>query len=189
MNAAAEITADHAWTGTCYIDVMRPDPGHIHLEDIAVGLARESRYGARATCLFWSVAQHSLLCLHLAREDGVTNRQDLQQVLMHDAPEYIIRDMIRPVKRNLPDYAKLEARWWATVAKRFGFPAEMCPEVRHYDNLALAVEKRWLIRGTCGAWPGVPDNQGRRVPGYMLTEGLSFMAGEFSRQAEGLGLR
>ncbi|MFU1607335.1 hypothetical protein ACM25O_13200 [Sulfitobacter pontiacus] len=107
-NTALAAQSNRAWTGSRMIDVLNPDPEDILLHDIAVGLSRENRYGGAATCIPWSVAQHSLLCDHYAESDGITSAETRLTLLLHDAPEYMIRDMISPVKRQLPEYRGLE---------------------------------------------------------------------------------
>lgn len=165
---ALALSPNHAWTGSRYVDVTRPRPEDISISEIATGLSRESRYGGAATGIFWSVAQHTLLCYYLAVEDGVDERDTLGLILFHDAPEYMLRDLIRPVKANCPSYQALEAAWWDAVSAAFGLPKSLTPEVKHYDNLALAVEKEALVSRNAGEWPGLPDSAGRSIPGWLL---------------------
>lgn len=183
-----EITPHHAWTGTCYVDVRNPRVEDIHLTDIAVGLSREARYGGRATYIFWSVAQHSLLCHDFAVKDGVRDRHTLAAILMHDAPEYLLRDIIRPVKMNLPDYQALERRWHEVIHDRFEIESDADEIVSHYDNLAMAVEKSFLISRRAGAWPGTPDTGGRRISEYLAMASMAEIARAFHAKANDLGL-
>ncbi len=171
--APSGLTPNHAWSGSRYIDVTNPQPGDIIPGEIATGLSREPRYGGACTRVFWSVAQHSLLCEALALEDGVSDETVLLAILLHDAPEYMLRDLLRPVKRNCPSYRVLEAAWWNAVAERFGLPREMPPEVKHYDDLALALEKAELIDPGSGAWHGVPKPAGRSIGGDILRLSMS----------------
>ena len=158
-----------AWTGSRLIDVLNPDPMDIILSEVCTGLARETRYGASATRVPWSVGQHLLLCDHYAEEDGprcelgVTGRLGL---LLHDAPEYMIRDMIAPVKRQLPDYRALETVWWRATAARFNLPVVLPRAVKFYDMLAAASEKEALIDPASGVWPGLPEP--RPIPAAIL---------------------
>lgn len=168
MNQVADITANHAWTGSRYIDVLNPRPEDMDPFEIATGLSREARYGAAATSIFWSVAQHSLLCDHLAQAKGIADRRLLRTILMHDAPEYMLRDMIRPVKRNVPSYHVLEHVWWKAIAVRFDLLTEMPGRVKHLDDLACAVEKNDLISPGCGAWPGILVDPGHIIPRNLL---------------------
>lgn len=171
MIGAANISANHAWTGSRYVNVMKPTPEDMDPFEIATGLSREARYGAACTSEFWSVAQHSLLALHLAQEDGVTDRRDLRTLLLHDAPEYMLRDLIRPVKRNCPSYHVLEMTWWLSISARFDLPETMPSMVKRYDNLTLAVEKAALVSPDAGVWFGIPASEDREIPASIL--GLS----------------
>lgn len=175
-----EIGPNHAWSGSRYIDVLDPRPEDIVPEEIATGLSREPRYGGACTRIFWSVAQHSILCEFLARKGGVTSTRTLRTILLHDAPEYMLRDLIRPVKRNCPEYVGIEARWWAAVAARFDLPGRLPPVVKEHDDLALAVEKRFLISERAGAWPGVPEPPERHViPDWLARLGCDEIRAHF----------
>lgn len=164
MQTITAVTADHAWSGSRYINVLDPQPADIDVFEVATGLSREARYGGNATSVFWSVGQHSLLCERLAREDGYDDPRLLRTILLHDAPEYMLRDIIRPVKRNLPGYLSLEERWWRAIAARFDLPVQMPYEVKFYDDLSCAVEKKGLLARASGAWPGLPDARHRHIP-------------------------
>ena len=175
-NTGLAAMKDYAWTGSRMINVLNPDPDDMILSEIAVGLSRETRYGGAATSIPWSVAQHSLLCDEYAEEDGVTSPEIRLALLLHDAPEYMLRDMISPVKEHLPDYRGLESVWWTALARKFDLPVKMPGIVKHYDMLAAASEKKTLISPEAGEWPGLPD--ARLIPAHLLT--LS------PREAEGL---
>lgn len=162
-----ELTASHAWTGSGYIDIADPSPAEIHLSDIATGLSREPRYGGSATRVKWTVGQHSLMCLAFAREDGVTDRVTLASILLHDAPEYMLRDMIAPAKTVLPDYNRLEKLWWSVMAEKWGLPKTFSPLVKHYDRIAASSEKKSLISPRCGPWGGVWPEP-RPIPRWIL---------------------
>lgn len=156
-----------AWTGSRMIDVRDPDPADIIMSEIATGLSRETRYGGAATIIPWSVGQHSLLMLGFAREDGMTSRELLLTILLHDSPEYMLRDLIRPVKAQCKDYQRLEKRWWIVIALKYDLPFDMPGIVKHYDNLAAASEKAALISPEAGEWPGLPAP--REIPTSLLT--------------------
>lgn len=184
MTASAQFAVgpNHAWTGSRYVDVTAPRPEDISAQEIAVGLARETRYGAACTDQPWSVAQHSLLTVHQARKDGVTEKKALRVLLLHDAPEYMLRDLLRPVKLNCPDYQALENRWWAAIAARFDLPIQMPDIVKHYDNIALGLEKLCLISPRAGDWPGIPGREelkGREIPDRLLDAAPKWVAQEF----------
>jgi 5'-deoxynucleotidase YfbR-like HD superfamily hydrolase len=108
------------------LDLLDPSPLDIEIEDIAHGLARVARWnGQTIGAHAFSVAQHSLLveeiCRKLAPEWDKKRRL---LALLHDAPEYVIGDMISPFKAALGlDYKAFEAKLEAAIHLRFGLPA------------------------------------------------------------------
>ncbi len=109
------------------LDLMDPSPMDVEVEDIAHGLARVARWnGQTKGAHAFSVAQHSViveaLCTHL--EPRLDPRSCLV-ALLHDAPEYVIGDMISPFKAVLGDsYKDIELRLEHAIHARFGLPAE-----------------------------------------------------------------
>jgi hypothetical protein len=121
---------------------LAPRADDVDLYDIAHALAHICRFGGHVL-EFHSVAQHSLLVAEALRLLG---RPDLQLVgLLHDATEAYVGDLIRPLKRALPSYQSIEARVWGAIALRFDLPLALPPEVKHADELALAIERRDLM--------------------------------------------
>jgi len=115
------------------LDLLDPSPLDVEIEDIAHGLARVARWnGQTVGAHAFSVAQHSLLvediCRKLAPEWG---RQQRLMALLHDAPEYVIGDMISPFKTALGlDYKAFEAKLEAAIHLRFGLPAHPSAAVK-----------------------------------------------------------
>lgn len=110
------------------LDLLDPTPVDIELEDIAHGLAFVARWNGQ-TLGDWpySVAEHSLLVESLVGrlEPALAPRWRLA-ALLHDAPEYVIGDMISPVKAAVgPGYGALDERLTAAVHIRFGLPAKL----------------------------------------------------------------
>jgi hypothetical protein len=191
MKAQAVIdpSPDHAWTGSRYVDVLNPTTDDVNLYEIATGLSREQRYGGASTCVFWSVAQHTLLGDDLICAEGHADAFNLRRdFLLHDAPEYLLRDMIRPVKRNLPDYGRLEEVWTDVIRRRFGLPNEPHPLVKGYDDLACSVEKRWLISPRAGRWPGLPPHADHRIRHWLFHGTPEAVRDEFLTRADFLGI-
>ncbi len=114
------------------LDLLDPSPLDVEIEDIAHGLARVARWNGqtRGPHIF-SVAQHSLLVEALARiRVPRLDRSRRLAVLLHDAPEYVIGDMISPFKAVIGDaYKAVERRLLAAIHRRFGLPAERPPEL------------------------------------------------------------
>ncbi len=107
------------------LDLLDPSPLDIEIEDIAHGLARVARWnGQTQGDAIFSVAQHSLLVERMARRaHGDLDRRWRLCALLHDAPEYVIGDMISPFKAVIGgDYKTVEARLLAAISRRFSLP-------------------------------------------------------------------
>ena len=110
------------------LDLLDPTPVDIEIEDVAHGLAFVARWNGQTRGDFpYSVAEHSLLVEEifgrLVPEAPVKWRL---AALMHDAPEYVIGDMISPVKAAVgPGYGHLDDRLSAAIHLRFGLPATL----------------------------------------------------------------
>ena len=107
------------------LDLLDPDPADIELDDIALGLARVARWnGQTIGAHAFSVAQHSLLVEAIAAElDTSLSADGRLAALLHDAPEYVIGDMITPLKGVIgAAYGDVEARLLGAVHRRFGLP-------------------------------------------------------------------
>jgi uncharacterized protein len=109
------------------LDLLDPSPLDVEIEDIAHGLARVARWnGQTEGAHIFSVAQHSLLVEAIARQRAQLDRETRLGILLHDAPEYVIGDMISPFKAVIGDaYKAVEARLLAAIHLRFGLPAEL----------------------------------------------------------------
>ena len=109
------------------LDLLDPAPVDIEVEDIALGLSRVARWNGQTTGE-WpvTVAQHCVLVERLATlfKPGLDRRWRLA-ALLHDAPEYVIGDMISPFKAALGlDYKDFEHRLMRAIHIRFGLPPE-----------------------------------------------------------------
>ncbi|WP_114966120.1 YfbR-like 5'-deoxynucleotidase [Alkalilacustris brevis] len=115
------------------LDLLDPTPMDIEIEDIAHGLAFVARWNGQTTGEWpYSVAEHSLLveALFRAIAPGQHPRWQLA-ALLHDAPEYVIGDMISPVKSAVGEsYGALEARLAAAIHIRFGLPAVLPARIK-----------------------------------------------------------
>jgi uncharacterized protein len=108
------------------LDLLDPSPLDIEIEDIAHGLARVARWnGQTKGPHVFSVAQHSLLVDTIAEAlQPALSPQARLAVMLHDAPEYVIGDIISPFKAVLGDsYKGIERRLLAAIHLRFGLPA------------------------------------------------------------------
>ncbi len=157
------------------LDLLDPTPVDIEIEDIAHGLAFVARWNGQ-TMGDWpySVAEHSLLVEEIFTR--ATPRPDPRwqlAALLHDAPEYVIGDMISPVKAAVgPSYGELDDRLSAAIHIRFGLPA----------RLPAAIKKRIKSADKLSAWleatqiAGFTEAEANRFFGRIdpaLLEGLS----------------
>jgi 5'-deoxynucleotidase YfbR-like HD superfamily hydrolase len=159
------------------LDIIDPSPLDVEIEDIAHGLAFVARWNGQTTGDWpYSVAEHSLLVEEIFSRCplGVSARWRLA-ALLHDAPEYVIGDMISPVKGALgPSYATLDARLAAAIRLRFGLPAALPPDVRRAIKRADRVS----------AWA-----EATRLAGFSLAEADRQFGRPPERLVAGLELR
>jgi uncharacterized protein len=114
------------------LDLLDPSPFDVEIEDIAHGLARVARwngqtYGDHA----FSVAQHCMLVEDILAQfkPGIAQRWRLA-ALLHDAPEYVVGDLISPFKAAVGlDYKALENKLLSAIHVRFGLPAVVPEEI------------------------------------------------------------
>jgi hypothetical protein len=115
------------------LDLLDPSPFDVEIEDIAHGLARVARWnGQTHGDHAFSVAEHSVVVLDILDHlyPGMDEKWRLA-TLLHDAPEYVIGDMISPFKAALGvDYRAFEDRLEAAVHLRFGLPPKLPQETK-----------------------------------------------------------
>lgn len=115
------------------LDLLDPTPLDIEVEDIAHGLAFVARWNGQTLGDYaYSVAEHSLLVEKIyALQNPKAPAKWRLAALLHDAPEYVIGDMISPVKAAVgPSYSELDAKLTAAIHIRFGLPAALPKTVK-----------------------------------------------------------
>ncbi|MEM6409107.1 MAG: HD family hydrolase [Pseudomonadota bacterium] len=128
------------------LDLLDPTPMDIEIEDIAHGLAFVARWNGQTLGDFpYSVAEHSVLVERLFSSLNPTAPVKWQlAALLHDAPEYVIGDMISPVKAAVgPGYAELDDRLTSAIHLRFGLPASIPVSVKKQIKRADKISA-WL---------------------------------------------
>jgi len=142
-------TAGRAWQrmqSGRRLDLLDPSPLDIEIEDIAHGLARVARWnGQTSGAHIFSVAQHTLLVDAIARRRTSPDNRARLAILLHDAPEYVIGDMITPFKAVIGDaYKAVEGRLLAAIHLRFGLPpvlpAELTRLIKAADRASAYLE-------------------------------------------------
>jgi len=121
------------------LDLLDPSPLDVEVTDIAHGLARVARWnGQTEGAHIFSVAQHTLLVDAVARARWPNlDRRARLAILLHDAPEYVIGDMISPFKAVIGgSYKIVEARLLGAIHQRFGLPAKHTDEIENMIKTA-----------------------------------------------------
>lgn len=150
MSSSAANKGPRAWQRMLSgrrLDLLDPSPLDIEIEDIAHGLARVARWnGQTHGDHTFSVAEHSLLVEAAASGiDPSLSREFKLAALLHDAPEYVIGDLISPFKSALSlDYRDFEAKLLAAIHRRFSVPVDL-PEstskiIKRADKIAAYYE-------------------------------------------------
>ncbi|WP_449044401.1 HD domain-containing protein [Paracoccus versutus] len=128
------------------LDLLDPTPMDVEIGDIAHGLAFVARWNGQTRGDWaYSVAEHSLLVeeIHVRSNPDCEPRWRLA-ALLHDAPEYVIGDMISPVKAALGrEYGEMDARLAAAIHRRFGLPAQLPAVVKRAIKRADRISA-WL---------------------------------------------
>ena len=129
------------------LDLLDPSPLDIEIEDIAHGLSFVARWNGQTVGDYpYSVAEHAVFVEELfTRLNPRIDRKWRLAALLHDAPEYVIGDMISPVKNAVgPDYGKLDDRLTAAINLRFGLPAKtpdvIKKQIKRADKLSAWLE-------------------------------------------------
>jgi len=133
------------------LDLLDPSPLDVEIEDIAQGLSRVARWNGQTRGEHpFSVAEHCLLVERIVGLNRPSSpRAERLAALLHDAPEYVIGDMISPFKAALGiDYRAFEERLACAVHLRFGLPG-VAPEatrkrIKRADRLAAWFEATQL---------------------------------------------
>ncbi|NTF41446.1 YfbR-like 5'-deoxynucleotidase [Rhizobium rhizogenes] len=114
------------------LDLLDPSPLDVEISDIAHGLARVARWnGQTSGDHAFSVAQHSLVVEAIFRHLNPATPDELLAALLHDAPEYVIGDMISPFKSVVGgDYKEVEKRLEASIYRRFALPPHCAPQLK-----------------------------------------------------------
>jgi uncharacterized protein len=144
------------------LDLLDPSPLDIEIEDIAHGLARVARWnGQTMGDNAFSVAQHSVLVMELfAHANPLATHAEKLAALLHDAPEYVVGDMISPFKAALGvDYKAFENRLLTAIHVRFGLAAQI-PQVLA-DAIKIADKMSAYLEAT-------------QLAGFTIDEGRKF---------------
>ncbi len=129
------------------LNLIEPSPLDIEIEDIALGLARNTRWNGQTKGPHaWSVAQHSDFVVEIVRSlKPRASAKLLMAAKLHDASEYVTHDLITPLKAVVGDvFKEVESRLTRAIFVRFGLPPVLSPAdkklIKKADHIAAATE-------------------------------------------------
>ena len=151
------------------LDLLDPTPLDIEIEDIAHGLSFVARWNGQTSGNFpYSVAEHSLLVEHIfSKSFKKSEKKWCLAALLHDAPEYVIGDMISPVKSTIGiGYQSLENRLTSAINLRFGLPTKIPDNVKKQikkaDKISAwieAIQIAGFTKDEANKFVGIVDNK------------------------------
>ena len=136
-----------------YFDFNDCLPIQFEFADIAGALSKICRFGGQCEP-FYSVAEHCYHCSRVAQGDG-RNRDEQIALLMHDASEAFVGDMVKPLKVLLPDFQKVEKRIEKVISEKYRIDFEKhewC--VKEIDMAMLIAERRAMFDPDTFKWTG-----------------------------------
>lgn len=151
------------------------------VRDIAHALARSTRYNGHIDGEDYSVGEHvCTLAQHVyenakgpaPREEGQSSYWPdpweravaAYQLLHHDDPEYILSDLVSPLKKEMPEYKRKERLVERQIARKFNLEYPHPPYVKEFDRRILIDERQQILRKSANIW----DNDGQRGLGVKL---------------------
>lgn len=127
--------------------------------DVAHQLGMVCRYGGAVT-RFYSVAEHCVLLSH------AVPYRFAYPALMHDLAEAYIYDIVRPVKKSLPEYRTIEGRIEEVGAGHFRVVYPWPDEVIDADRRIVTDERQQLMTDTTTPWADAGEPLGIKVKGW-----------------------
>ncbi len=135
-----------------YFDFDNPEAAELTIEDMAYGLAFQSRFTGQCVSrrtgkrVYYSVAQHCIIM------SGYAEPGHKMAALMHEVGEATCNDMSSPLKSKCPDYKAIEKRCEAAGLSRFGISMSVPAYIKHLDLRMLATEQRDLMPTSGETW-------------------------------------
>lgn len=157
------------------LDLLDPTPMDIEIEDIAHGLAFVARWNGQTVGDYpYSVAEHSILVEQIfTRQNPQIAARWRLAALLHDAPEYVIGDMISPVKAAIGGgYGELDMRLTAAIHIRFGLPAQLPAPIKGAIKAADKISA-WLEAVQIAGFTAAEANRFFGKPDPAIVTGLT----------------
>ena len=128
------------------LEILNPSPLDIEIEDIAHGLSFLARWNGQTIGDYpFSVAQHSLLVENIfSRQFPKMDNQSKLFALLHDSAEYVISDMISPLKAHLGKaYEAFDEKLTMALCIRFNIPTTKIKIIKRQVKIADKIAA-WL---------------------------------------------
>ena len=169
-----------------YLDLADPRPEQFQFADVAGALAKICRFGAQCP-YFYSVAEHSVICAAVANCD-LAPLECQRAVLLHDAAEAFLGDVVKPLKIMLPEYHAIEKRMERVIQEKFSVDFEQWDrEIKEIDHAVLIAE-RYALFGRDGVeWSG--ENEVRRLDVRPARWSWAQAQVKFAEKAQSLGIK
>lgn len=150
LNNTIKVAAGH------YVDLLNPNPATIDIRSIAASLSKICRFGGHCP-QFYSVAEHCVLATEMAKADYYPDYV-LSAILLHDAAEAYVGDMVKPLKVTLPQYVTAERRIEKAIEQAFDVSFSMFGStIKIYDRFMLKAEKVAMWPDDKEVWAGFSD--------------------------------
>lgn len=136
-------------TGVAF-DLLEPRAEDVVAEDIIFSLAHQARYNGHAG--HYTVLHHSLVAYDAAMRMGF-NKDVQREVLLHDAAEAYIGDIVSPLKKLLADQIKpIEARILKAIHESFNITPQYGTQVHAIDMGCLIAESEVFFPNKPRSW-------------------------------------
>jgi len=171
--AQRPIIETHSGAG---INLLDPNPESLTIEDISYGASNQCRFGGHVK-YFYSVAEHSLLCAHLAEGLDIEKQRS---IFLHDAHEAYLGDIPTPIKKMLTGFSEIVDVFDQALIQRFYLVAGFdFPELKEIDHLALSIEAKDLMAYNKSNWyDGGLVEDTPEVSSFDVLEGQAYYFGQ-----------
>lgn len=167
-----------------YVDLNNLSYNYLDIDDVCTSLENIIRFtGHYKDVSPLTVAQHSLLCLHMGQVFEPDDTDLHLALVTHDFAEAYIGDVSTPVKKAMGDKWYNFAQPIEDIVEQRFFGGVVSPELHHrvkiYDLAALDIERRvmWSSQYGKDKWPACPLNVGTIEDKAELFEAASSCAG------------
>jgi hypothetical protein len=162
MYTVTEEQVEQVLDQTLRVNGIAPGLDELNVETIALGLAREQRFGNRLPRgTNYSVAEHSVILSHQGDPKYALFK------LFHDATEFIFRDIPGPLKALMPQYKMVEKTALPVIirAMKLDLDPTECGDYKPWDNDLCVFEAFKLFKNL-----KTPEHIEKKFPDLVIEE-------------------